>query len=266
LKAASSGAAYAQLGATLSASFVRIQHSVTALLCLLTVCVRDCVFSVFGSSVIMDSGNGGGGGGGGGSGGGGSGKGKGGGSGGGGGKGKGGKGQEKTRSRSARAGLQFPVGRVLRKMRQMKPWGIERYGVGAAVYMASTLEYLAAEVLELAGNAARASKRKRIINFDINAAVRNDDELRKFFQYELHATIAESGVPRVHINDFLKPGGNLRGAAKRRWDAKHGKKEQAEQASGAAAKKEPAEKKKEKKEKPAEKKNAEENESENEEE
>ena len=63
----------------------------------------------------------------------------------------------KAVSRSAKAGLQFPVGRVARHMRAGKVAG--RVGAGAPVYLAAVLEYLTAEVLELAGNAARDNKK-----------------------------------------------------------------------------------------------------------
>lgn len=69
--------------------------------------------------------------------------------------------QTKAKSRSSRAGLQFPVGRIHRLLR--KGNYAERVGAGAPVYLAAVLEYLAAEVLELAGNAARDNKKTRII-------------------------------------------------------------------------------------------------------
>lgn len=65
----------------------------------------------------------------------------------------------KSKSRSSKAGLQFPVGRIHRLLR--KGSYAERVGAGAPVYLAAVMEYLAAEVLELAGNAARDNKKTR---------------------------------------------------------------------------------------------------------
>jgi histone H2A len=65
-----------------------------------------------------------------------------------GGKGKAGKGGKaaahKSVSRSSKAGLQFPVGRVSRYLKQGRY--TERVGAGAPVYLSAVLEYLAAEV------------------------------------------------------------------------------------------------------------------------
>ncbi|CAH1803191.1 unnamed protein product, partial [Owenia fusiformis] len=103
------------------------------------------------------------------------------------GKGKGRK--SSAKSRSSRAGLQFPVGRVHRLLR--KGNFARRVGAGAPVYLAAVMEYLAAEVLELAGNAARDNKRSRIIPRHLSLAVRNDEELNRLFG---SVTIAQGGV------------------------------------------------------------------------
>nr|5VEY_A Chain A, Histone H2B type 1-J,Histone H2A type 1-B/E [Homo sapiens] len=82
-----------------------------------------------------------------------------------------------AKTRSSRAGLQFPVGRVHRLLR--KGNYSERVGAGAPVYLAAVLEYLTAEILELAGNAARDNKKTRIIPRHLQLAIRNDEELNK---------------------------------------------------------------------------------------
>ncbi|XP_065085934.1 histone H2A-like [Ochlerotatus camptorhynchus] len=102
---------------------------------------------------------------------------------------KGGKVKGKAKSRSSRAGLQFPVGRIHRLLR--KGNYAERVGAGAPVYLAAVMEYLAAEVLELAGNAARDNKKTRIIPRHLQLAIRNDEELNKLLS---GVTIAQGGV------------------------------------------------------------------------
>ena len=120
------------------------------------------------------------------------------------GKGKGGRGNKapkaragaKGNSRSARAGLQFPVGRIHRQIRQGRY--AARVGAGAPVYLAAVLEYLAAEILELAGNAARDNKKQRVVPRHIMLAIRNDEELNKLLA---DVTISAAGVlPNIHAN------------------------------------------------------------------
>ena len=113
------------------------------------------------------------------------------------GKGKGGRGGKKggkATSRSEKAGLQFPVGRIARYMRHQRV--AARIGSGAHVYLAAVLEYLCAEILELAGNASRDNKKKRIVPRHLQLAVRNDEELNKLLA---GVTIASGGVlPNIH--------------------------------------------------------------------
>jgi histone H2A len=106
----------------------------------------------------------------------------------------GGKGKRKRATQSSRAGLQFPVGRVRRHLRKGRY--AERVGAGAPVYLAAVLEYLVAEILELAGNVSRDNKRARITPRYIQLAVRGDDELNKLLA---GVTIAAGGVlPQIH--------------------------------------------------------------------
>ena len=135
-----------------------------------------------------------------------------------------GKSAKKSVSRSSKAGLQFPVGRVARYLKQGKY--ATRVGAGAPVYLAAVLEYLTArpiccflnagggptfavasaespplfcpqaEVLELAGNASRDNKKTRIVPRHIQLAIRHDEELSKLLG---HVTIASGGVmPNIH--------------------------------------------------------------------
>ncbi|KAK9692207.1 hypothetical protein RND81_09G248500 [Saponaria officinalis] len=72
----------------------------------------------------------------------------------------------------------------------------ERVGAGVPSYLAAVLEYLAAKVLELAGNAARYNKKNRIVPRHIQLAVRNGEELSKLLG---DVTIANGGVmPNIH--------------------------------------------------------------------
>jgi len=113
----------------------------------------------------------------------------------------------KAMSRSEKAGLQFPVGRIHRFLR--KGNYAQRIGSGAPVYMAAVLEYLTAEILELAGHAAADHKKKTIAPRHLQLAIRNDEELNKLLR---DVTIASGGVlPNIHQVLLPKKGKDMEG-------------------------------------------------------
>jgi len=91
-----------------------------------------------------------------------------------------------------------PVGRIHRLLKRGNY--AQRIGSGAPVYLAAVLEYLAAEILELAGNAARDNKKSRIVPRHLQLAVRNDEELNKLLG---NVVISQGGVLPNILSELL---------------------------------------------------------------
>ena len=105
------------------------------------------------------------------------------------------------KTKAFRSGLQFSPARVKDDMRERMS-SFKQIEAGTPVYLAAVLEYLAAEILELAGNAARDHHKVRIRARDIYLAIYNDEELHK-----LTSTMIVPGgvIPNIHQCLLPKP-------------------------------------------------------------
>ena len=89
------------------------------------------------------------------------------------------KGGKKSSSKSQKAGLTFPVARINRFMKGNS--GTKRIGGSAPVYMTAVIEYVTAELMELAGNNTKKAGRKTVAPDDLTTALRGDADLAKVF-------------------------------------------------------------------------------------
>jgi len=107
--------------------------------------------------------------------------------------------------KSDKAGLLFPIGRIGRYIKKLvEDWDV-RVGAGAPVFLAASLEFLASEILKLAGNVAREVGGVQIGPRDIKLAVHNNFELRCcVFSYK--------GNDLSDINSVLMPSDGFGGS------------------------------------------------------
>ena len=107
--------------------------------------------------------------------------------------------ESRSASVTTRSGLTFPVHRFAK---QLKKGGYaKRLAIGGSIYLTAVIEYVTAEILELAGNSAKDQNKVRILPRHIQLAVRNDEELNKYMD---NVTIASGGV-LPHIHARLQP-------------------------------------------------------------
>merc|ERR1711918_54492 len=101
--------------------------------------------------------------------------------------------------KNKKAGLTFPVGRVGRFMKMGRY--SHRVGKNAPIFLGAVLEYLVAEILEVAGHNAKSMKKNRIRPRNVMLAINDDEELQKLLG---SVTISGAGVaPGIH--NFLEP-------------------------------------------------------------
>lgn len=88
--------------------------------------------------------------------------------------------KQPSASRSKKAGLTMPVSRINRHLKISKL--MDRVGSSTPVYMAAVVEYIIAEVIEIAGNKVKNDGRKRMTPADVAYAIRTDRELNKLME------------------------------------------------------------------------------------
>ncbi|XP_020757205.2 histone H2A-Bbd type 1-like [Odocoileus virginianus] len=88
--------------------------------------------------------------------------------------------RSKRHSRSTRAELQLPVSRVDRLLRERQ--GTQRLSSATPVFLTAVLEYLTANILDLAGKEASANHRVRISPEHVQRALTNNENLCHLFE------------------------------------------------------------------------------------
>jgi len=109
-------------------------------------------------------------------------------------------------SASTRADTLFPVGRLNRMIKQGRY--SDRVGSSAGAFMAAALEYITAEILELAGDLCQQDKKKTLMPRHINLGIRSDEELSKLVG---NIQITEGGM-KHYVHEALLPAKKLKAA------------------------------------------------------
>ncbi|MBE36391.1 MAG: hypothetical protein CMI16_12685 [Opitutaceae bacterium] len=115
--------------------------------------------------------------------------------------------KKKSVSRAQKAGLVFPVSRIGKSLK--KDGRTKRVAAGASVCLGATLEYLCAEMVEIAAQRCQKDKRKRITPADIVATLRADSELHKL----TGGLTLSAGETMRKISQQLKPAATAAAAA-----------------------------------------------------
>merc|ERR1712096_134686 len=98
-----------------------------------------------------------------------------------------------------KVGLSFPCGRVKRHAKQTRV--AKRVSSKTGVFTSAVMEYIMAEVLELAGNVCKEKKMHTIFPKHLQTAIRSDEELDDFLK---NVTLRSTHV-LPHIEEALLP-------------------------------------------------------------
>jgi len=112
-------------------------------------------------------------------------------------------------SKSQKAGLTFPVARINRFMKGNS--GMKRIGGSAPVYMTAVLEYVTAEIMELAGNGTKKAGRKTVTPGDLTTALRGDPDLARVFAS--HAIFVGDKIDKISETIKYTPAAKSKKAA-----------------------------------------------------
>lgn len=126
-------------------------------------------------------------------------------------------GSEASGTKESKAGLVWAVTRTENRIMESSVYC--RKSESVAVGVAAVLEYLTAEILELAGNATRDNKKVRIKPVHIFTTIKSDEELSKLYE-----DVSMWGVvPEIKAH-FIPRKGAKKGAAKKGAKKKKSKK------------------------------------------